>query len=302
MSPRSVTTTAPTSVSIDRDAGPASCNTSFALAAEPSEAELTIELPDRKPVTVRTYGAKQAGVVSPLVLHFHGGTFVCGDLDNGRTVARLLVKAGAVVVSLAYPLAPEHPFPEPIEVGYAVLQWLYKQRTKMAGKGAPLYLAGEEAGGNLATAVAMVCRDHGAPPLAGQILVSPMLDPCAGTPSMREANGDAVECRWAAGWREFLRGPKDAVHPYAVPSTSIRLGRMAPTLVLVGEDDPLKDEAMAYAQRLREAGITVTSNVLGGRDSGPETLSSQNAECAACAASLEQHFREFFLTGQAPPT
>ena len=76
---------------------------------------------------------------------------------------------------------------------------------------------------------------------------------------------------------------------------------MAPTLVLVGEDDPLKDEAMSYAQRLRDAGIAVTSSVLGGRDGAPETLSSQNAECAACAASLEQHFREFFANGQAPP-
>jgi acetyl esterase/lipase len=89
------------------------------------------------------------------------------------------------VVSLAYPLAPEHPFPQPIEVGYAVLQWLYKHRVKMAGKGAPLFLAGEEAGGNLAAAVAVISRDRGHPPLAGQILVSPMLDPCTGTASQR---------------------------------------------------------------------------------------------------------------------
>jgi acetyl esterase/lipase len=95
------------------------------------------------------------------------------------------------VVSLAYPLAPEHPFPQPIEVGYAVLQWLYKHRVKMAGKGAPLFLAGEEAGGNLAAAVAVISRDRGHPPLAGQILVSPMLDPCTGTASQREATPEA---------------------------------------------------------------------------------------------------------------
>jgi acetyl esterase/lipase len=96
------------------------------------------------------------------------------------------------VVSLAYPLAPEHPFPQPIEVGYAVLQWLYKHRVKMAGKGAPLFLAGEEAGGNLAAAVAVISRDRGHPPLAGQILVSPMLDPCTGTASQREATPQAL--------------------------------------------------------------------------------------------------------------
>jgi len=117
-------------------------------AARGAETDIRIELPDREPVLARLYGERVRGAASPLVLHFHGGTFVCGDLDNGRNVARLLAGAGAVVVSLDYPLAPKAPFPEPIEVGFAALEWVYKQRMKLAGRGAQLFLAGEEAGGN----------------------------------------------------------------------------------------------------------------------------------------------------------
>jgi acetyl esterase len=257
-------------------------------------ADITIALPGREPVQARTYGLKQRGVTSPLVLHFHGGTFTCGGLDSGRMVAGLLQDAGAVVVSLAYPLAPKYPFPEPIEVAYAVLEWLYGQRVKLAGKGAPVFLAGEEAGGNLAAAVALIARDRGHPPLAGQILLSPMLDPCAGTASLRETTGDATQCKWAAGWQQFLSSPKDAVHPYAVPGASIRLGQIAPTLVLVGDDDPMRDEALTFARRLREAGNPVTSSVLPSATNWPDALSDPAAGECVCSVTVKQHFREFF--------
>lgn len=155
-------------------------------------------------VAVRLYGSKgKSGEPSPLVLHFHGGAFVEGDLDSGCTVAGLLATAGARVVSVAYPLSPEHPFPRPLEIGYEMLQWSYKHRTRLAGKGAPMYVAGEEAGANLAAGVCLMARDQRHPPLAGQILLSPMLNPCAGTASLRAANGDATECKWAEGWSKF---------------------------------------------------------------------------------------------------
>ncbi len=272
-----------------------------AAAVAVAEADITIELPNREPVKARTYGAKAKGVVSPLVLHFHGGTFVSGDLDSGRTVGLMLAGAGAVVVSLAYPLAPKYPFPEPIEVGYATLEWLYKNRVKFAGKGAPLFLAGEEAGGNLAAAVALISRDRGHPPLGGQILLSPMLDPCAGTASLRKATGDATECKFASGWQDFFRCPNDAVHPYAVPGASLRLSEIAPTLVLVGADDPMRDEALAFAERLRHAGNPVTSSVLPSATNWPEALSAPEANECVCSATVQQHFREFFSASTPPP-
>lgn len=82
-----------------------------AAGAQIAETEFSIELPEHGTVAARAYGQRRPGTVSPLVLHFHGGTFVCGTLDNGRYIGRLLAEAGAVVVSLAYPLAPEHPSP-----------------------------------------------------------------------------------------------------------------------------------------------------------------------------------------------
>ena len=273
-----------------------------AAAVQGVEADLSIELPGREPVGARVYGQRAKGDVAPLVLHFHGGTFVCGDLDNGRNVARLLAGAGAVVVSVAYPLAPQSPFPEPIEVGYAALEWLYKQRTKLGGKGAQVYLAGEEAGGNLAAAVALIARDRAHPPVAGQILLSPMLDPCAGTASLRNATSDEPECRWASGWEKYLSCPSNATHPYAVPSGSLRLSSLAPALVLVGADDAMRDEALTFAGRLRAAGIEVTSSVLPSASNWPKALyDTENTGCVACEATVQQHFREFF-SATTPPT
>ena len=170
----------------------------------------TIEVAQGQDVAVRMYGRKKTGHTSPVVVHFHGGAFMSGDLDNGCTVASLLESAGAVVVSVAYPLTP---FPQPVDTGYGVLKWVHKHRTKLGGQGAAVYLAGEEAGGNLAAAVALMARDQSHPSLAGQILLSPMLDPCVGTASLREATGDSTGCKWTEGWRNFLRCPRDAEHP-----------------------------------------------------------------------------------------
>ncbi|MDN8618094.1 alpha/beta hydrolase [Variovorax ginsengisoli] len=281
---------------------PRSAEAAARAVAQGVEADLSIELPGREPVSARAYGQRAKGDVAPLVLHFHGGTFVCGGLDNGRNVARLLAGAGAVVVSLAYPLAPQSPFPEPIEVGYAALEWLYKQRTKLGGKGAKVYLAGEEAGGNLTAAVALIARDRAYPPVAGQILLSPMLDPCAGTASLRNATSDEPECRWASGWKKYLNGPSSTVHPYAVPSGSLRLSSLAPALVLVGADDAMRDEALTFAGRLRAAGIEVTSSVLPSASNWPKALyDPESTGCVDCAATVQQHFREFF-SATMPPT
>jgi acetyl esterase len=266
-------------------------------AAQGAETDISIALPERDPVQARMYGQRARGASAPLVLHFHGGTFVCGDLDDGRNVARLLAKAGAVVVSLAYPLTP---FPEPIEVGFAALEWLYKQRVKLAGKGARVFLAGEEAGGNVAAGVGLMARDRAHPPLAGQILLSPMLDPCAGTLSLRKANDGTTQCRWARGWQEYLSRPMNATHPYAVPGASLRLAELAPTLVLVGQDDAMRDEALSFVGRLRDAGIPVTSSVLSSDAKCPEELYNPGFGESACADAIEQQLRAFFASTASP--
>lgn len=270
-------------------------------AATVVETDTTIALAGREPLRARIYGQRRVGRVSPLVLHLHGGAFVSGDLDSGACMARLLAQVDAIVVSLAYPLAPTHRFPDAVEAAYAALEWTYRQRNKLAGKDAPVYLAGDEAGGNLAAAVALVARDRTQPPLAGQILVAPMLDPSVGTASLRESMECNTGCKWADGWQQYLRGPMDAEHPYAVPAQATRLVDLPPALILTGDDDPMRDEALVYAQRLRDAGIAVTSGVLSSHTGWPDSLAEPLVDQCPCAAGVQQHLREFFYPATPPP-
>jgi acetyl esterase/lipase len=265
-------------------------------------ADTSIEVKGGPALAARIWGKRPTGASMPLVVHFHGGAFVSGDLESSECMARLLVEAGAMVVSVAYPLAPEHRFPEAVEAGYAALEWTYKQRAKLAGKEARVYLAGDEAGGNLAAAIALIARDRAHPPLAGQILVAPMLDPCVGTASLRESMQCDTGCKWAEGWQQYLRGPMDAEHPYAVPGKATRLAGLPPALVLSSRDDPMRDEAMAYAGRLREAGIAVTTDVLSAQTDWPEALAEPVLDECPCAPAVRDHLRRFFNPATPPPS
>jgi acetyl esterase len=261
----------------------------------------TLLVPGTPPLELRVWGKKPHDGAVPLVLHFHGGAFVSGDLDSGACLAGLLAGSGVVVASLAYPLAPAHRFPDAVEAGYVALEWLHKQRTRLAGRDAPLFVAGEEAGGNIAAAVALMVRDRAHPPLAGQILVAPMLDPCNATASLRQTMGTATACKWMAGWQQYLRGPMDAEHPYAVPARAQRLTGLPPALILTGGDDPMRDEALAYAERLRKAGIAVHSGVLPPSTGWPDSLTESPTEASPCAGEVREHFRAFFRASTPPP-
>ncbi|MDB5964879.1 MAG: Alpha/beta hydrolase fold-3 domain protein [Polaromonas sp.] len=254
-----------------------------------------IPLAGHADLRVRFYGQKPAAgqPAKPVVLHFHAGAFVSGSLDSGSCVARLLAESGAVVVSLGYPLAPAHPFPQAVEAGHAALAWAWKARHKLGGKGAPLLVAGEEAGGNLAAAVALMARDQHEPPLAGQILLSPMLDPCMATSSLRCAEAGGVGCAWADGWRQYLPRLEEAAHPYASPGTATRLTDLPPTLLLTATDDPMRDDAAAFAERLRQAGRPVTATVLNGPTGWPMSYQGADSVGADWAAEVGRQFTEF---------
>jgi acetyl esterase len=258
-----------------------------------------LALPGHAPMALRLHGDKRAAA-GRLVLHLHGGAFTGGDLDSGECLAQLLVAAGALVVSVAYPLAPAHPFPDAVEAGYAALVWLHQQRTRIAGPKAQVFLAGEEAGGNLAAGIALVARDRAAPPLAGLLLVAPMLDPCTATASQREALGEEVQCRFATGWGQYLRNPRDAEHPYAVPAYAQRLAGLPPTLVLAGEDDPMRDEAMAFARRLEQAQVPVHTGLIPATG-WPESLEN-TAQACPCAQAVQDQFARFFAAPVPQPS
>lgn len=233
-----------------------------------------------------------------LVVHLHGGTFDSGSLASGEAVATTLAEAGAIVISLPYPLAPANPFPQALEASYAALEKIARDKARWVGKTAPLYVAGEEAGGNLAAALAMMARDRHGPLLAGQILFSPMLDSCLGTYSFRNAEAGPVGCRWADGWHAYLGSPEKAAHPYAAPVNAVRLTGLAPALIVTAEDDLLRDESINYAHRLKAAGVDTTIRVVGGPSRWPDAFAEGPCDgtclCAAC-----HHVSEFF-TATAP--
>lgn len=244
-------------------------------------------------LSARYYACADSRATGPLVLHLHGGAFVQGLPPEGATVARLLCEAGATVLSLDYPLAPAHPFPRALETAYAVLLWAQQQRKRLAAAQAPLFVAGEEAGGNLAAALAMVSRDRAGPALAGQILLSPMLDVCVATASLRDACAGHSGCMWADGWRRYLPQASDAMHPYAAPAHAMRLAGLPPALLVTARDDPLRDETRSYARRLQAAGVVVDETVLTLATGWPLAYTQPGQADEPWARAVRTHLRRF---------
>jgi acetyl esterase/lipase len=231
--------------------------------------EHTIETAQGARVPVRVYGKKNGA--APVVLYLHGGAFTGGSAAACERVPALLVQAGAVAVSADYPLAPAHRFPHALEAMFDVLGALQRCCAEWASRRSRVFVAGEEAGGNLAAALALMARDRRAP-LGGQILFSPMLDPVMGTCSLRSAEVGAVGCPWADGWHAYLGSPDKAAHPYASPLGATRLAGVAPALIVSAADDPLRDESEAYARQLRKAGVEVRHHVLAAPTNWPFVL------------------------------
>jgi acetyl esterase/lipase len=243
------------------------------------------------PLAGRLYRAAVVGKRDILIVFFHGGGFVDGDLDESDGFLRHLADASGypVVLSSSYTLAPVKPFPAAAEDAYAVVSWARKNRTKLGWTGKRLLVAGIEAGGNLAAVAAMMSRDRGGPALAGQILIMPMLDPGLSTCSMREMPTCVDKARvfdeCAAAYRGYIPHAADRSHPYASPLQSSRLKNLPPALILSADDDPLRDEAEAYGAKLINAGVRTTV-----RRMAPARIQEPNArnECACTGQALHE--------------
>jgi acetyl esterase/lipase len=186
------------------------------------------------------------------VVLFHGGGFVGGSLDTiASTAQAMAARVGVVVATPEYTLASARPFPAAAEDAHAALVWANAYARRGGWDARRIAVAGEEAGGNLAAAAAMMARDRGAPPLAAQLLVGPMLDPSLSSPSMQRA-----PCACGASYRAYLPSAADRLHPYAAPLSSSRLGGLVPALIVTYDDDPLRDEAERYGAKLIAAGVT----------------------------------------------
>ena len=250
---------------------------------------------DSEPALRASLHRPRDGAAHALVLHLHGGAFTAGVPQACTSVADLISDAGAVVVSLDYPLAPEHPFPQPAEAAYAALEWLARNRRRFIAGDAPLVVAGEEAGGNLAAAAAMMARDRAGPGLDGAILLSPMLDVCVATASQRRANAGPVGCPWADGWRQYLPHACDASHPYAAPGASVRLAGLPETLLLTAVDDAMCDETRSFARRLHDAGVPVHESVLPLATGWPASYRKTSDQPPAWAQAVVEQAHRFLV-------
>jgi acetyl esterase/lipase len=198
-------------------------------------------------------------VPAPGLYWIHGGGFVLGDVDSDLAgPAHIADTLGVVVVSVEYRLAPEHPFPGPVEDCYAGLVWTATAADELGIDPGRLAIGGISAGGGLAAAVALLARDRSGPELCFQLLDIPELDDRLGTPSMRQFIDTPLWNRPNAvlSWRAYLGPEHDGqTSPYAAPARATDLGGLPAAYVVTCEFDPLRDEGIEYAQRLMQAGV-----------------------------------------------
>jgi acetyl esterase len=197
--------------------------------------------------------------VLPGLVFFHGGGWVIGDLESHDPLCRHLANAsGCAVVSVDYRLAPEHKFPAAVEDCLVATEWVAETGASLGIDSDRLAVGGDSAGGNLAAVTCLLARDRGAPPLRYQLLLYPPVDIAGGHHSRsRFAEGyllTEATMRWFS--EQYLRGPEDAATWSASPLRADLAG-LPPAFVLTTGFDPLRDEGVAYAGRLREHGVAV---------------------------------------------
>jgi acetyl esterase len=209
---------------------------------------------------VRLYqpaAGRNASAGRPLVVYFHGGGFVFGDLDTGNWMcSSVAAKVGAVVVSVDYRLAPSHAFPAAVEDCYAGLSWAAGNAADLGATGR-IGVMGESAGGNLAAVTCLLARERGGPAISHQALIYPATDMTAAVPASADPSAPFLSTADRGAYKRLYLGPGgDPANPLASPLLAELTG-LPPALIQVGEHDPLRDDGVRYATALRAAGVRV---------------------------------------------
>lgn len=196
----------------------------------------------------------------PILVFFHGGGWVVGDLESHDAPCRALANgAGCIVVAVDYRLAPEHKFPAAADDCYGATKWVVLNAASFGGDPKRIAVGGDSAGGNLAAAVAQMATDRGAPTIKYQLLIYPVTNHAFDTASHKNnAEGyllTRASMEWF--WNHYLSNPNDGENPYASPLRGQRLSNLPPAWVMTAEFDPLRDEGEAYAKKMKDAGVSV---------------------------------------------
>ncbi|HYJ50599.1 MAG TPA: alpha/beta hydrolase [Microbacterium sp.] len=228
----------------------------------------------------------------PGILYLHGGGMVFGNRFGGvQAYLPFIASHGAVVVAVDYRLAPEHPDPTPVEDGFAALSWIVANAGELGIDPARVTVAGQSAGAGLAAGVCLLARERHGPPVAGQLLVSPMLDDRNDTDSAHQIDGIGVWDRTSnvTGWAALLgdrRGGND-VSVFAAPGRAEDLADLPPAFISVGSAEVFRDEAVAYASRLWSCGGSAELHVWPGGFHGFENFAPTARVTVAAAAARD---------------
>jgi acetyl esterase/lipase len=211
------------------------------------------------PIDVRIYWPPTDHAAPPVLVFFHGGGFIAGDLDtHDGTCRQHAVGADAVVVSVDYRLAPEHPYPAAVDDAWAATQWVAEHGSEIQADTSRLAVAGDSAGGTISAVVAQRARDNGGPPILFQLLWYPSTLWDTSLPSFTE-NADAAILdrasiaafsRWYAGDVDLSNPP-----PGMAPGRAENLAGLPPTYIGVAGHDPLRDDGIRYGELLAAAGV-----------------------------------------------
>ena len=230
-----------------------------------------VELPTADGHTFTVRVLIPAGEIRALVVYYHGGGWVIGNIDEYDNIARTLANAlHAAVVNVDYRLAPEHRYPAAADDAWTALQWAARKRVEIAGGPVPMIVMGDSAGGNLSAVVAQKARDAGAPELAAQVLIYPVTDADLDNDTYADPANQLMLTRDAMIWFWDHYAPDQAsrAKPDASPLQADSLAGLAPAIVLTAEHDVLRAEGEAYAEALREAGVPVVHRRFAGQMHG----------------------------------
>lgn len=220
-------------------------------------------------VLVRVYEPVSRPATLPSLLWIHGGGYVLGSIQDDDARVRQLAKTiNAVVVSVEYRLAPEHPFPAPVEDCYAALKWLFANASSLGVDASRIAIGGPSAGGGLTAGLALLARDRGEVSVCFQLPIYPMIDDRNVTPSSHAITEPRVWNRAAnlLGWQAYLGGEpgSDGVSPYAAATRATDLTGLPPAYIPVGELDLFLDENIEFAQRLMQSGVPTELHIYRG--------------------------------------
>lgn len=213
------------------------------------------------PIAARLYVPGALPRPAPLIVYYHGGGHVICDLDTHDQPCRFLAnEARALVLSVDYRLGPEHRFPAAVEDSMAAFRWAHAEAERLGADPARIAVAGDSAGGNLATVVAQLAAADGGPAPAFQALIYPVCDYSAKRPSYDTFATGFFLTREEMDWfrDNYFASAADRTDPRASPILAEDLSGLAPAHIVTAGFDPLRDEGEDYAARLREAGVEVT--------------------------------------------